>query len=40
VDEMDEVWTICGDGQVVDDFWTMDELWTKWMKCGRFVDDG
>jgi hypothetical protein len=24
----------------VDDLWTMDELWTKWMRCGRFVDDG
>jgi hypothetical protein len=28
------------DGRVVDDLWTMDELWTKWMRCGRFVDDG
>jgi hypothetical protein len=30
VDEMDEVWTICGRWYgVVDDLWTMDELWTK-----------
>jgi hypothetical protein len=50
VDEMDELWTICGrwmscgrNGRGVDDLWTMDELSTicgRWMSCRRFVDDG
>jgi hypothetical protein len=42
VDEMDEVWTICGrrNGRVVDDLWTMDEL-SKWMTiCGRWMSCG